>query len=273
MTASPARTNFETIVDLRRTEAGYRTQLTQDWTQGRSTFGGLIAAMAIAALRRETEDRRPLRSLDIAFIGPVGAGPVDVTTEVLREGRSATHAAATVSFGGEVSARAHAVFGNPRPSSIERSLPAPNPSQPPDAVPPLPFIPGITPTFTQHFEYLMCEGDMPFSGSSRATMGGYVRLKSTDNPQPTVETVVAMTDAWPAPTMPMGTRPFPASTARMSVQLLQPVPEAGPEGPPRFWFHSECIAAAAGYATVVGRLYADQTPVAWMEQLVTVFDQ
>lgn len=260
--------HFEALLELTRSGDRYRATVGESWMQGRSAFGGLTAALCVAALRRHTEDRRPLRSLDIAFVGPVEAGAVDVATEVFREGRSVTHAGATVHCGDTVRARAHAVFGEPRLSKLTVPMARPVPSKPRDAVPRLPFLPGITPTFTQHFDYRMCEGDLPFSGSTRATMGGYLTLTATAAARPSVEAIVAMTDAWPAPVMPLGDRPFPASSVRMSVVMAEPLPAE----PGEFWFRSECVSAAHGYATVVGTLYAGDTPLAWMEQLVAAFD-
>lgn len=237
--------------------------------QGRSAFGGLTAALAIRALRHEVDGDRTLRSVDAAFIGPLGPGAVDISTELLRSGRSATHASAELHSGGALAARVHTVFGTARKTSITRPFPQPEPTQVFEDTTPWPYIPGVMPAFCQHLEYRPTEGDAPFSGSKRATLGGWAVLEPGTSGPITPELIVALTDAWPGPMLPLGTRPFPASTMRMSVQLVGTVPR---QFDGRWWFRSECTAAADGYATVVGSLYAGQHPVAWMEQLVAYFD-
>ena len=47
-------------------------EITDDWAQGRTTFGVLIAALAVAAMRDVTGDEWPLRALQASFIGWVG---------------------------------------------------------------------------------------------------------------------------------------------------------------------------------------------------------
>jgi len=259
---------FDDLMDLSRADAGWRAHISADWMQGRGSFGGLTAALAIRALRHDLGDARPLVSLDIAFIGPAG-GDVDITTETLRKGRNVTHAAAEIRSEGNPVVRAHAVYGVARPTGITVAAPLANPSGARDSVEPWPHLPGIMPTFTQHFEFRATEGDVPFSGSSRATMGGYVRFVSTPSSELTTETLVALVDAWPGPMLPLGERPFPASSVRMSVQVVGAPPADFEDD---YWFHSECIAAESGYATIVGRLYAGETLVLWMEQLVAYFD-
>lgn len=248
---------------------GWRATITDDWMQGRSSFGGVTAALSLVALGNDVGRDRPLRSIDVAFIGPAG-GDVHITTELLRKGRSATHAAATITVDSATAVRTHAVFGHARAAGIECRLPPPQPAAARDSVTPWPFIPGITPTFTQKFEFRATEGDPPFSGSSRPTMGGYIRFVERPTPALTVEAMVALSDAWPGAMMPMGTKPFPASTVRLSAQILETPPDDFTDD---FWFRSDCIAASGGYATVVGRLYAGQTPVLWTEQLVAYFDR
>jgi hypothetical protein len=59
-----------------------------EWTQGRTTCGGLSAALCLAAAERLTEGR-PLRSAMIGFVGP-SAGAFSVEAELIRAGRNAS---------------------------------------------------------------------------------------------------------------------------------------------------------------------------------------
>lgn len=259
---------FEEQLRLTPRGGGFVASIHDKWTQGRSTFGGLTAAIGLRALRRVIPDR-PLASVDVAFIGPVGAGEVDIDVEVLREGKNVTHGAAALRVGGSIAARVQAVYGAPRPSAISVPSPPPTPSGAPEDAPPLPYLEGVTPTFTQYFDFRMTEGDIPFTGSKRTTMGGWIRAREVAGPIDPESILVVMTDAWPSPVVPRASRPIPASSVRMNVQALAAVPEAFED---YWWFRSELVQAGHGYATLAGRLYAGDTAVAWTEQLVAYFD-
>jgi acyl-CoA thioesterase len=69
--------------------SGERCQvhIPEDWQQGRTTFGGLSAALCLAAAGRVIADLPPLRSAQLTFIGPVG-GAVEIAPRLLRRGRA-----------------------------------------------------------------------------------------------------------------------------------------------------------------------------------------
>lgn len=76
-------------------------------------FGGLVAALALAAARGRAPDRRPL-SLDCRFIRGVRAGAVDVHTTLRRAGRTVSVVEVEVVDGsGEVAATATVGFVDP----------------------------------------------------------------------------------------------------------------------------------------------------------------
>lgn len=61
--------------------------LPQGWTQGRTAFGGLSAALAYYAASHIEDDLPGLRSAQIAFTGPL-FGALTAQTKMLRRGRS-----------------------------------------------------------------------------------------------------------------------------------------------------------------------------------------
>lgn len=61
--------------------------LPQSWTQGRTAFGGLSAALAYHAANHITDDLPRLRSAQIAFAGPL-FGALTAQTQMLRRGKS-----------------------------------------------------------------------------------------------------------------------------------------------------------------------------------------
>ena len=55
------------------------------WAQGRATFGGLVTALALRALREQTPPGRAVRSLLVSFVSPLAAErPVDIEVIALR---------------------------------------------------------------------------------------------------------------------------------------------------------------------------------------------
>jgi acyl-CoA hydrolase len=237
----------------------------QTWMQGRGAFGGVVAGLAVRALEHHVS--RPLRSLDGAFLGPLIADTQSrVEVEVLREGRSVTFATARVRQGDRLVARFTGVFGEARPSGIQV------PVRPTGAQPPrikshsFEHVPGV-PAFIQHLDIAYAGPHLPFTGQTEPGVACWCRFRE---PATGAAGLVALADAPPPAVLPMLQKPAPASTVRWSVTLL---------GEPRdahagdFWYRSTCIHAADGYATIEGHLYtADGLPVAWMEQLVAVFD-
>ena len=120
---------------------GLRCEIGADWLQGRSAFGGLVAALGVHALRERLRadgiDPPPLRALQTSFVAPVDAGAVEVVAQRLRSGRSAHQAMAQLRQGGQVRAVLLAVFAAGRDSAIEPLRPRrPDDVPPPEALPP-----------------------------------------------------------------------------------------------------------------------------------------
>src|SRR5574343_1904913 len=62
--------------------------LTEDWQQGRTTFGGLLSALVVQAMRDVCGADWPLRALQTNFVGPVSPGLVHVDVTLLRQGKN-----------------------------------------------------------------------------------------------------------------------------------------------------------------------------------------
>ena len=73
----------------------YRATAAADWLQGRTLFGGLIAGLANHAMRQQVAADRPLRALQIVYVGPNAAGEVEFEPNVQREGKAVTLASCT----------------------------------------------------------------------------------------------------------------------------------------------------------------------------------
>lgn len=100
-----------------RTETGFTSTVPTDWMQGRTAYGGLSAALALQAALEVEPDLPPLRSAQVAFIGPL-AGEITVTATKLRRGRNAAFLQSDVASEAGLGLRATFVFMAPLASAI-----------------------------------------------------------------------------------------------------------------------------------------------------------
>jgi acyl-CoA thioesterase len=263
--------SFDAAVAWPRDAMGvHHGELSADWLQGRTGFGGLSAAIALQAALAELPIPLPLRSFDIAFLAPMTPGDGTARAVILRAGRAVTWVEATIEQNGEEVLRALAVFGPARPSSVAYAPTPISPRKRLDDAPPIPYVEGVVPRFVRHFDILWGEGLPPFSASPEPITGGWVRHREQATGLPAL---LGLIDAWPAPVLPTLSAPAPASTVRWTVQPLSDV-GSSVDGTNWHHFRSETIAAGDGFATVVGTLSdAAGQPLVFSEQLVAVFDR
>jgi acyl-CoA thioesterase len=150
------------IAGITATEAGRTVHVTDDWKQGRTTYGGLSAALCLEAALKAVPDAPPLRSGQFAFVGPA-AGELSIETRILRRGKSTLFM--SVDLVGEQGPATHGVltFGAARESAVSYSQ-VPFPDVPP-AADCEPFFPqGGGPGFVGQFEVRIAGGARPLSG-------------------------------------------------------------------------------------------------------------
>jgi len=192
-----------------------------DWLQGRTTFGGLTAALSLAAAYRKLGALPPLRSAQFAFTGPV-EGEVQLSTDVLRQGRSSAYVGVDASAGGKHAARSLLLFSAGRPSA-HRHVPGDMPSvPPPDACPDF-FDSPHAPQFAAHFEARLAHGSSLVSGASEPSYHVWVRHRDDDAADaPPATRLVALADALPPPVLALANEPAPVSTMTWSVDIVVP---------------------------------------------------
>ena len=235
-----------------------------EWLQGRSVFGGLQAAIALAAMRTLVPQALPLRTLQMTFIAPVEPGRVRATARVLREGKNTAHIEARLGEG-NVQAVALAVFGAARESIVHRALGAP-PSPPMRR--PLQFVPGVMPNFLQQFDVALVDGAPPFA-NARVAHSGY-ELGLHDSGPMTEAHVLVFADFVPPVGLSWMAQPVAGSSLTWMLEFL-PVDVAA-QALAGWRTHSEMTAAAEGYTSQTTTLWApDGTPVALSRQSMVVF--
>lgn len=157
-------TPYSVLMSRVRVAAGEsQLEVPEDWLQGRTLFGGLQAAVALAAMR-SVAPAAPLRSLQATFLAPVPGGPVRAVARVLRSGKSATHVEGRIVSGDDTLALFVGVFGLPRSSAVKLIPRQPVVTSARSIE--LPWIPGVTPNFTQHFKARWLVGGPAFTGAS-----------------------------------------------------------------------------------------------------------
>jgi acyl-CoA thioesterase len=200
-----------------------------EWAQGRATFGGLVGALAYEQMQGVVTPGRPMRAMQVSFVGPVEPGlPVSLEAELLREGKSASQAMVRMVQDGSTRLVALGSFGGGRESAVTMSpLEAPDAPAPEDCTP-TPYIEGLMPSFTQFIEMRWCFGGLPFSGKGGREMGGWMKFRE---PPATLGDagVINLIDAWPPALLSHLTDRVPSSSLSWSVELVHPRPEVRPD--------------------------------------------
>lgn len=188
----------------------------ESWMQGRTTYGGLSAALCLQAVNLTIKDLPPLRSAQVNFIGPVG-GKVTIETSVMRRGRSVAYISASMM--GVKGLATHAVFcfGEARESRLNQDFTK------------TPAVPGVEssedffsrgpgPAFAAHFDCLLSKGGMPVSASKESEHFIWVRHK--DLQANTLVGLIGIADMPPPAVLPMFKEFAPVSSMTWMMNFL-----------------------------------------------------
>ena len=208
----------DTLSSLRPIEGGFATAIPEDWMQGRTSYGGFSAALALEAARGLAPDLPPLRSAQVSFVGPL-SGEVEVRARLLRRGRNASWISAEITSEAGVGLTATFVFMGPVDSALHlHDAPAPTGMIPPEQAVPLPEGKGAG--FTRHFERRWA---LPRSEEKSPEVVWWLRLKDSEGLDPMVALLLTA-DALPPGVMPMLDGWVPVSSMTWIVNLLTPLP-------------------------------------------------
>lgn len=248
------------LAGARRTGSGFTTEIPANWLQGRTAYGGLSSALALVAAKQVEPDLPPLRSAQIAFVGPL-AGPVAVTAATLRRGRNAAFVQADVGSEAGLGLRANFVFMAPLPSAIDHDAALPSGHAPPSADAEL--YTGPPDFFTGNFNFLDLKAE---AGATEWLRWG--RLIDRDGLDPEVE-LMALGDALPPAAFKLFEKTVPLSSLTWTVNILHPRPTT-PQG---WWLlHATTQTARHGYSSQSMRMWnAEGAAVAEGMQGVAIF--
>ncbi len=234
-----------------------------DWKQGRTTYGGLSAALCLEAAARRLPQAPPLRSAQFAFVGPA-AGELSAKVEVLRQGKSALFASVDLTGEGGLATRGALTFGAGRASKLSHvDLPAPAVPAPEACEL---FIPeGAGPAFARQFEFRYVAGGRPLSGGPPDFL---VWIRHRDAAARSLAAMVALADALPPPALSVFDQFAPISTMTWSMDVLGDAPDD--DG----WrlMNSRAETIREGYSAQAMTLWSrDGTPLIAARQTVAVF--
>lgn len=237
------------------------------WGQGRASFGGLVAALAVRPMLARVPAERWLRTLNVAFIAPLASAPAECSTEVLREGRALTSVESRITQAGSVIAIVTAAFTADRTSTALVAPPSAPVREPGQIVP---YTEGLFPRFLQHFEQRWDSTAPLVAGKPDAHILGACRFRN-DARDADVCDVLALLDAWP-PALVTLIKSFSAgSTVSWTVDF----PSREVAGRTNDWWSYEvrAVAASGGYGQTQAWLWDPSgRAVARSTQLVAVFE-
>ncbi|WP_299309007.1 thioesterase family protein [uncultured Croceicoccus sp.] len=212
--------NLARLLDMARDDAGRLAMEVPDgWTQGRTAYGGLSTAAAYCAARAAAPDLPPLRSVQIAFAGPI-SGTLRAEASVLRRGRSSAFVTADLHSGDTTAWHGTFLFMAARESAVSFA-PAPAPSViPPEQAPA--SKKQHAPLFTHNFDYADAS---PRENNGEPVLRHWVRLRDRDGLDPFAE-LLAVGDALPPGAATLMREPGPVSSAMWTVHFLTAEPRS-----------------------------------------------
>ncbi len=240
---------------------GTHAPLPENWMQGRTTYGGLTAALLLEAAMRGQTNLPPLRSAMVNFVGPISAAPT-LTTTALRQGRNVTSLEARALVDGKLAATGAFCFGNAiADTQIQQDRPAPDAPAPEDCEPYIPaFAEGFAPAFTKNFQTHLIEGDRPLTGSDRGYIRCWTRHKDPAS-RTGLASLLCLGDILPPGIYPMLKSPGPNSSMNWLCNFLDDDPRTE-DG----WWQVETTMTAAGDG------YSSQVMRAWNRQGKLIID-
>lgn len=244
----------------------------EGWLQGRTIYGGLIAAMLMHKAAAAAADAgKRLLSASVTFAGPVQLSRVKLTAEILRQGKSVATVEARLWQGGAVQSILLASFGAPRESSIQVSHERQAPDYPAAGQLQLAQHHPLAPECFQQMQMAWAEGQYPCTAAAQPDFGGWFRFDPARHENRAMNTadLMAAFDMWPPGVLPMYRAMAPASSLTWHLTCVHPLRNSLHD-----WLKYKVFTdhAASGYATEYAHLWdADNRLIAISRQTVAVF--
>ena len=239
----------------------------ESWMQGRTTYGGLTAALSLQGALGLVDDI-PLRSAQVAFVGPVG-GDIRIKPTLLRRGKNTAFVSVDITAESGVTAQSIFAFGKAKESALHfDDMPMPS-VRSPDEIEPFFDRDRPRPGFTQNFDMLIASGGRPISGSTEKSIGLWMRHLDPNTPQDATA-ILAIGDAPPPAVMSMFKSPLRISSMTWMAEFMTDTITTDPDG----WYFAQHTAQLAkdGYSSQSMRLWNRRgEPILVGRQTIAVF--
>lgn len=239
-----------------------RVSIPSGWMQGRTAYGGISSAIALEAARTVAEDLPPLKSGQIAFVGPI-AEQVTAKPRLLRRGKNTAFVQVELESQGGISLIASFIFMNARDSEIAFNL---------ISAIDLPAVPAEEETRSGPPEFFTSQFDYPDKrlvlGQGNVHLANWHRLREREGLDGASE-LMAIADALPPAAMGAMEKAGPVSTMNWQFNLLTETPQTDHGW---WWVDAEGHQAANGSSSQYMSLRnARGEPVMMGMQSVAVF--
>ncbi len=223
--------------------------LPSDWLQGRTSYGGLSAALCLESTLRAFTSLPPLRSAQFSFVGPA-SGVLRITPTVLRQGKSSVFTSVDLEGESGLAVRGTLCFGAERPVSHEYAKHLMPDLPPSDACQSFYTWPD-RPNFMSHFDGRLAAGGAPMTSGTVPEMLVWLRHRDSEVSD-SIVSLLALADALPPASFVLFREKVPISTMTWSIDML----EADPKSPTGWWL-------VRSAAETVREGYSAQTIVIW----------
>jgi len=243
--------DIKKILETLKEDSTHTANFSEQWSQGRSAFGGIAAAFATTAMRKMLGSPQQIRSLMVSFIAPLPPGKFTVDPQIIRQGRNVTQTSANVLSNGNICLQALAAFGNSREGLLVPADKNFNPT---------PREKGISfesqakrmPSFLKFFEGSWVDGGRPFAGKLNRKLNMWVKHRA-DLSHFSTEEIVTLADIPPPVILThFDAPPVPSASLSWSLEFVE-----APESIETEWFYLEFTleSAANGYTQQSGKIF------------------
>ncbi len=197
-------------------DGNHHLTISDNWLQGRTTYGGLSAAICLQAVTVSHPDLPPLRSAQINFVGPV-VDDISVTVKVMRQGRSVSYISAEM-FGQQgLVTQAVFCFGLSRESRLNKQF-TDKPEVPSAEDSSHFFNSKMQPAFAKHYNCKLAKGGHPMTGSTESEH--YIWVQHKDKNATDMVALLGIADMPPPAVMPMFEEFAPLSSMTWMLNFL-----------------------------------------------------
>lgn len=260
---------YDTLVAAKNSKDN-KVSVPEKWGQGRATFGGLVAGILFEKILPLVEKGRPVKSIMVSFIAPITPGESDVHVRVLREGKAVTQVQATAYQNDQACAVVLASFGADRESIINIEAQCAPSFHAPQDTKEFPYIQGLTPDFSQYFDYRYTQGNMPFMGNGEHKIGGFIKLHEPAKGPIQISELLSLLDAWPPTVFALLKRPTSGSTLAWNISFVSEPEDCTASD---WWqYEADIKTSAHGYSHIDANMWDKHGRLTLMSrQTVSVF--